>query len=397
VQLPRLEIYIDGRCTEVPTPKGEEEEGARFAAAQWQGAYKGFERSGLLFAYMGPADDEPPFPDFEDGFTVGPDDKLVAFSNHPHCNLLQVQDNSSDQYHHIPLHTTAVIPGHEQGTTFSEAGVGAYLIRPDLQFFPVHDGKSMAWAPSRQVSPASLFILINQQMLPDLSIHSYLFETGEARKLFSRMHMVRWTVPIGDVNSKIIGWRVVGPNIDPRGIGEARRHMIGYETISFLDGQVAMRRPERFGKYKHDPMPPIPADHRERACYKDAQYAPDNYEVIIAQRPIAVHALENPMKADGGVYLFRKLLRDAITGDNKEASPAAFKKWMEELDGHPPSYYCGNIIDVPEAVTQEEEVERRRVVATQIIEGITESNQYTGDERTKFVHERLAKIETNNS
>ena len=144
-------------------------------------------------------------------------------------------------------------------------------------------------------------------------------------------------------------------------------------------------------------VPTPKGGEEEGARFAAAQYAPDDYEVIIAQRPIAVHALENPMKADGGVYLFRKLLRDAITGDNKEASPAAFKKWMEELDGHPPSYYCGNIIDVPEAVTQEEEVERRRVVATQIIEGITESNQYTGDERTKFVHERLAKIETNNS
>jgi hypothetical protein len=95
---------------------------------------------------------------------------------------------------------------------------------------------------------------------------------------------------------------------------------------------------------------------RRRSPLCRCPVCPGFYEVIIAQRPIAVHALENPMKADGGVYLFRKLLRDAITGDNKEASPAAFKKWMEELDGHPPSYCCGNIIDVPEAATQEEEV-----------------------------------------
>ena len=192
------------------------------------------------------------------------------------------------------FHTTAVVPGHEQGTTFGEAGATPYLVRPDLQFFPVHNGKAMAWTSSRRIYKDKLFIRINQQFLPNISFHSYLFETGEERKVFSRMHMIRWTVPVDDENSKMIGWRVVGPNIDPRGIGEARRHMIGYETIDFLDGQVAMRRPERFGKYAHDPMPPIPKHHRERACYKDAQYAPGDYEVINSQRPIAVHALEDP-------------------------------------------------------------------------------------------------------
>jgi len=234
----------------------------RFACTRWQGAYKAFERSGLVFTYMGPPEEEPLFPDFEDGFTVGQDDELVAFSNFQHCNWLQVQDNSADQYHHIPLHTTAVVPGHEQGTAFGEAGAAPYLVRPDLQFFPVHDGKAMAWTSSRRVNKGKLFIRINQQFLPNISFHSYLFETGEERKLFSRMHMIRWTVPVDDENSKMIGWRVVGPNIDPRGIGEARRHMIGYETIDFLDGQVPMRRPERFGKYAHDPMPPIPKNHR---------------------------------------------------------------------------------------------------------------------------------------
>ena len=81
---------IDGRCLEIPSPKGEEE-GMRFACTRWQGAYKAFERSGLVFTYMGPPEEEPPFPDFEDGFTVGQDDELVAFSNFQHCNWLQVR------------------------------------------------------------------------------------------------------------------------------------------------------------------------------------------------------------------------------------------------------------------------------------------------------------------
>ena len=387
---------IDGTCLEVPTPKGEEEDGKVFASKLMQGAYKAFERNGLVFAYMGPPEEEPPFPDYEDGFTVDADDELLPYSNHQHCNWLQVQDNSADQYHHTPLHTTAVVPGREQGTTFGEAGAQAYLARPDLQFFPVHDGKAIAWTSSRRVDDEKLFIRINQQILPNISIHSYLFETGEQRKLFSRMHMMRWTVPVDDVNSKMIGWRVVGPKIDPRGIGEDRRHMIGYETIDFLDGQAAMRRPERFGRYAYDPMPPIPPNHRERSCYKDAQYAPGDYEACTSQRPIAIHALENPMKFDGGVFLFRKLLRDAISGENPEASPGAFRKWLIELNGKPNIYCSGNILEVPVGATMEEEVERRRLVAEQMIEALTESNEFVGDERNNFVVERFTDIERTN-
>jgi hypothetical protein len=60
------------------------------------------------------------------------------------------------------------------------------------------------------------------------------------------------------------------------------------------------------------------------------------------------------MKADGGVYLFRKLLRDAITGENKGASAEAFRQWFKDVGGHPPSYCSGNILEVPEGATEEE-------------------------------------------
>ena len=191
-------------------PTGEEKDGAEFAARIWQGAYKAIERDGLVFAYMGPREEEPPFPEWEGNFTLEGDDELAAYSNFQTCNWLQVQDNAADQYHHIPLHTTAVVPGHEQGTTFGEAGAAPYLIRPDLQFFPVHDGRGMAWTSSRRVDSEKIFIRVNHQCLPNLSFHSYLFEDGSATKYFTRLHMIRWTVPVDDTNSIMFGWRVIG-------------------------------------------------------------------------------------------------------------------------------------------------------------------------------------------
>jgi hypothetical protein len=169
--------------------------------------------------------------------------------------------------------------------------------------------------------------------------------------------------------------------------------MVGYETIDFLEGQVAMRRPERFGKYELKDMPPIPTDHRARDNYKDCQYAPGDYEAIISQRPIAVHALENPTKFDAGVYMFRKLLRDAVRGTDPSASPEQFAQWIRDSDGQPNSYCSGNVFDLPVGRTTEEEVTLRRYLAKQVVGIITEADKLKGIERTDFVKTKMEALQ----
>jgi hypothetical protein len=189
----------------------------------------------------------------------------------------------------------------------------------------------------------------------------------------------------------MIGWRVMGPGIDTRGIGD--KNLVGYETIDFLEGQVAMRRPERFGEYKLEDLPPIPPNHRERPNYKKAQQAPGDYEAIISQRPIAVHALENPTKFDAGLYMFRKMLRDAIRGANPAANPENYAQWLRDVNAAPNSYCSGNVFEIPEGATVEEEVARRRFVCKQIVAIVTESDAMKGEERAAFVRDKLEQLE----
>jgi hypothetical protein len=232
-----------------------------------------------------------------------------------------------------------------------------------------------------------MFIRVQHQVLPNLSLHAYTSEDGKKKKLFSRFHMIRWTVPVDDQNAKMLGWRVMGPGIDTRGVGDKR--MVGYECIDFLEGQVAMRRPERFGQYKLDDLPPIPSDHRARANYKDCQYAPGDYEAIISQRPIAVHALENPTKFDAGPYMFRKLLRDAVRGANPRATAEQFAQWLRDNAGAPNSYCSGNVFDLPVGRTRDEEVTLRRHLAKQVVAILTEAEAVKGDARAAFVKQRM--------
>ncbi|SAL04331.1 Rieske (2Fe-2S) domain-containing protein [Caballeronia calidae] len=385
---------VDGSCLHVPFPKGEEKEAEKYACSIQQGAYKAVERNGLVFAYMGPPDAEPPFPEWEGDFTVAPGDELVPYSNFQHCNWLQVQDNAADNFHPTALHAAKnVVNGKFQETTFDEVGAASMEVAPDMQFVPVQGGRSLACAGARRVDDDRLFVRVQHQVLPNLSLHAYTSEDGQKKKLFSRFHIIRWTVPVDDENSKMIGWRVMGPGIDTRGVG--KKELVGYESIDFLDGQVAMRRPERFGKYKIEDIVPIPPNHRERANYRDAQHAPGDYEAIISQRPIAVHALENPTKFDAGVYQFRKLLRDAVRGTNAAASAKGFAEWFRENAGAPNSFCTGNVFDIPIAATVEDEVVQRRAVTKKVVAILAESESLNlkGQERADFVRAKLEEME----
>jgi len=372
----------------VPFPQGEEEEGERYRCSIRQGAYKAFERHGLVFAYMGPPEEEPPFPEWEGNFTVAEGDELVPYSNFQHANWLQVQDNAADNFHTMALHAKRQVTGeHFQGTTFDEVGAASMEVPPDMHFVPVQGGRSLACAGARRSDDGHMYIRVQQQVLPNLSLHAYTSEDGHRKKLFGRFHMVRWTVPVDDHNSKMLGWRVMGPGIDTRGVGD--KSLVGYETIDFLEGQVAMRRPERFGAYKLEDLPPIPSDPRARANYKDCQYAPGDYEAITSQRPIAVHALENPTKFDAGVYMFRKLLRDAVRGANPRATPEQFAQWLRDNAGAPNSYCSGNVFELPLGRTREEEVTLRRHLARQVVAILTEAEGLKGSERDAFVTQRM--------
>ena len=138
---------------------------------------------------------------------------------------------------------------------------------------------------------------------------------------------------------------------------------------------------------------PIPPNHRERANYKDCQYAPGDYEAIISQRPIAIHALENPTKFDAGLYMFRKLLRDAVRGSNALATPHEFAKWLHDCAGSPNSYCSGNVFDLPKGRTTEEEVRLRRYLAKQAVAILNEAESKAGAARNDFVKSKMEALQ----
>lgn len=356
---------VDGTLLEAPA---ERDKGKRLRETVCQGAYPAFERDGLVFAYMGPPDDVPPFPEY-DAFEKYDDTRLLPFSNVFPCNWLQVLDNIPDQMHTAFLHNTPFLYGGKvpEGVDWQNLTLTSFSKTvPVMDYVEVRGRTAMCFIAGRRMSDDLVWMRIQDLIVPNMGEHAYLFEDGSERRLFHRVHMSRWYVPVDDTHSIIYGWRMFGKTVDPRNGGRESR--VGWDNMDFLDGQVGNRP------------------------YEVAQRAPGDWEIISSQRAIAIHALENPFESDIGVYLFRKLLREAIRGKTPAADPA---KMHERARQSRPSYCYtqNNVLAVPRRPSEEEDRAMIKRVGRRIIEITQEADEYSPAERKQFIVSRLEELE----
>lgn len=355
---------VDGTLLEAPA---ERDKGKRLRQSVAQGAYPAFERDGLVFAYMGPPEEQPPFPEY-DAFEKDEHTRLLPFANVFPCNWLQVLDNIADQMHTSFLHNTPFLYGGSvpEGIAWERLTLGNFSAVPVMDYVEVRGGTAMCFIAGRRMSDSLVWIRVNDLILPNLSEHAYIFEDGSERRLFHRVHMARWYVPVDDTHSIIYGWRMFGKTPDPLGKGDESR--VGWEKMDFLDAQV---------------------NHRS---YEEMQRAPGDWEVISSQRPIAIHALENPVESDKGVYVFRKLLREAIRGKNSTASPAAMhERARAGLPTH--CYTQNNLLQIPKRSTEQEDREMIHRLGRRVVEISEEADSFAGEERKRFMVTKLEELE----
>jgi phthalate 4,5-dioxygenase len=88
----------DGKMIETPNMPAT----SKFKDINKQGSYPAREAGGLIWVYMGPAEDEPPFPHYNWFDTSG--DQLFVMETHMPVNYLQIQEGSIDSSHIGVLH-----------------------------------------------------------------------------------------------------------------------------------------------------------------------------------------------------------------------------------------------------------------------------------------------------
>jgi nitrite reductase/ring-hydroxylating ferredoxin subunit len=329
-------IGLDGRVLETPA----EPELSSLRHRLFHGAYPVHEHRGLIFAYMGPPTSLPAFPLFD---TVeASDSRLVPFSYTTPCNWLQIGDNGMDPIHASFLHMIG----------FPQFG-SAWSTLPELDFRETPIG--MIYVTASRAGD-KVWVRSNDAILPNISQSGSNWITEESKNLFTRASMTRWKVPVDNTNTIQIGWRHFNVNIDPERKGDESK--VGKEAIDVI-GQTIDRR-----------------------SYEERQHMPSDYDVLVSQRPIAVHRLEHLGTTDRGVNMLRRLIRRGIRG--------CCGAQIRDSEVMVATYSHDTILPIP-AKPGSADRELLRRVAREVSNIVIESGEL-GSERVVTVRARLASL-----
>jgi len=346
---------IDGTILEMPA----EPKDSNIYDTVYHGAYPAFERGGLAFAYMGPPEEKPAFPEY-DVYRYPEDTRLVGFSHIYQCNWLQVFENLIDPVHTSFLHSGEMTVDGVDATL--KGGMTApQAFYSDLQVVnweSTRNGHGACFISGRRVDDDIVWTRSSELVFPNLvQIPSVFSSAHEARH--ATLCMSRWHVPVDDTNMIIFGWRHFNEQIDK--YGDGREEDCGYDKCDFIDGQS--RRP-----------------------YDVGQRAPGDWEAINNQRAIAVHDLENSATSDVGVYLCRKLLRDLVRG---EAPPNTSRQMNEDDSQTLHSYGHDSAVRLPRLDDRDADRKRIAEVGLNIFRIMAEADAVDSKDRRSYILGRL--------
>ncbi len=308
---------VDGTILETP---GEPQE-STLKDRLFHGAYPTHEYNGIVFAYMGPPDQQPPFPAY-DSFTR-PGYRLIPGRKYFYpCNWLQIMENTMDPVHTAFLHT--IVSGSQFTDEFGKV--------PELDFLETPVG--MIYIATRRVGD-NIWARMVEAVLPNLQQVAPIWEDGRQEHPFSGPMMSRWIVPMDDTNTMFIEFRHVSKT-------EGVTPSWWADRAIMLPGQLA-------------------AD-----SYEASQQRPGDYEAQVGQRPIAIHGLEHLGATDRGVTMFRRQLRRGIRAAKAGRDPEGLSRKTGAVI---PTYCNDTVVHMPSAATPLEDRQLLRETGRRLAEG----------------------------
>jgi phenylpropionate dioxygenase-like ring-hydroxylating dioxygenase large terminal subunit len=315
----------DGTILETPG----EPEHSTLKDRLYHGAYPTHEDHGIVFAYLGPPDRQPPFPKYDSfnrpGYRLIPGQKYF----YP-CNWLQIMENTTDPAHTVFLHTIV------SGAVFTNE----FGVLPELDFVETPIG--MIYIATRRVGD-NVWARMVEAVVPNLQQVAPIWEDGREEHTFSGPMMSRWIVPVDDTNTMFIEFRHVSET-------EGVTPEWWADPNIMLPGQLA-------------------AD-----SYETGQQHPGDYEAQVSQRPIAIHGLEHLGATDRGVSMFRSQIRRGIRAAQADSHPAG---QCRSDRGVIPTYCNDTIVRVPAAATPTMDKQLMRETGRRLAESYLEEPPLT--------------------
>lgn len=311
------------------------------------GAYPVQDFKGLIFAYMGPSEFEPPFP-YYDAYDI-PAMEMVPYKAPFHCNWLQVLDAILD-----PIHTS-FLHSRNSRIQFSE-GLGAI---GELDFYEL--GNHYVGTNARRVGD-HVWIRANELILPNFTQAGAAYSTdGTKSRYFGRSSFTRWVLPISNTESLAIGWANFGDRGDPIEWNTPQ----GIELIE--QGEVFDR------------------------TYEEKQRYPADAEAVEGMGPITIHRNEHLAPSDKGIVMMRRRLRDEIRTVQRGERPRLPTDLREKSI---PTYGGDTVLHLP-MPKDADEGKALKAVASRVMQAQFAAQSLEGAERDEAVIASLREIEAN--
>ena len=307
---------VDGTILETPGEPAD----STLKDRLFHGAYPVHEAHGIVFAYMGPPEQRPPFPSY-DSYSQSGSRMIPGRKYFYPCNWLQIMENTMDPVHTAFLHTIV------SGAVFTEE----FGVLPELDYVETPIG--MVYVGTRRVAD-NIWTRMVEVVLPNLQQVAPIWEDGRKERKFSGPMMSRWIVPQDDTNSMFIEFRHVSETEDVTPGWWADRNIM-------LPGQIA-------------------AD-----SYKEGQLHPGDYEAQVSQRPIAIHGLEHLSETDRGVSMYRNQIRRGIRATAAGQDPMGV---FRNGAGVIPTYCNNTVLRVPPAAAGTNDKELMRATGRRLAE-----------------------------
>ena len=238
------------------------------------GAYPVIEFKGLLFAYLGPPEEQPAFP-FYDTFDI-PGMTMSPYAVQFNCNWIQVLDAIVDPVHTAFLHQSQFSEG------FGKMGEIEFYNRDRIRFLGT---------ATRRVGE-NVWVRVNELILPNFTQAGAAFACdGTEERYFGRSAFTRWVVPIDDETCVAYAWGNFGERGDPHEWNTPE----GMQMIE--QGEIVER------------------------TYAERQSSPGDIEAVEGMGRISDHEKEYFVPGDRGVKLYRNRIKKYCKDVEKGKKP----------------------------------------------------------------------------
>lgn len=293
---------VAGNCLETPA----EPEGSLLCTRIRQRSYPVEERSGILFAYLGPG--EPPaFPDFD--CFIAPGSHTFAFKGFLECNWLQALEVGIDPAHASYLHRFFADedPTKNYGRQFRSASADSDVpmtkvlrdyARPRIEVGRTDYG--MRLLALREIDERRTHVRVTNLVFP----HAFVIP------LSADMTISQWHVPVDDVSCY---WYAIFTSFtDPVDKAAMREQRLQLYTLP--DYKPRQNRHNNYG---------FDAAEQRRETYTGMGHDINVHDqwAVESQGPIQDRTREHLGQSDKGISLYRRLLLEAIDCVEKGGRP----------------------------------------------------------------------------